>query len=260
MKKETWHILGAVVAVVILALLISVTGCEREIPLEVGQVWEYEKPNDPFEIQRLRRRVLDLQDGYVKYRYWTTDRVEDVHETLRTDTMSEDSFRCLGTLIAIEQPDTANSVNDHEVLDGEIKFETDGPKFSVGSATDTSTIQVLDEGDSLWFTVEAGQPKAGHLRWVWDKEEQDEGHLELVSGEKWISLDDLRSEPNEPPVWGNGELPVEHIKFFGTSNSARLDYVQNQAISKHGLIIVEIAKRILALEDTDPNEVVNDNG
>ncbi len=97
------------------------------------------------------------------------------------------------------------------------------------------------------------QPQAGHLRWVWDKEKEDEGHLELVLDNSWISLDDLRSEPNEPPQWGNGDPPAEYQEFFGNSNGARLDFVQNQAIDKHGLIIVEIAKRLLMLEGADPN-------
>ena len=54
----------------------------------------------------------------------------------------------------------------------------------------------------------------------------------------------------QPEQWANGDLPAEFTKFFGTSNNARLNFVQSQAIA-------ECSKRILALEAlaVDPNDV-----
>ena len=54
-------------------------------------------------------------------------------------------------------------------------------------------------------------------------------------------------------VWGKGELPVDHQEFFGNDNTARLDYVQNRVLDKHGAILKIIAIRVLALEAVDPN-------
>ena len=56
-------------------------------------------------------------------------------------------------------------------------------------------------------------------------------------------------------VWGKGELPVEHQDFFGNDNTARLDYVQNRVLDKHGEILKIIAIRVLALEAVDPNAI-----
>jgi len=56
-----------------------------------------------------------------------------------------------------------------------------------------------------------------------------------------------------PPVWGKGELPADHQDFFGNDNTARLDYVQNRVLDKHGEILKIIAIRVLALEAVDPN-------
>ena len=80
----------------------------------------------------------------------------------------------------------------------------------------------------------------------------------LLHGQ-WVPVNEP-VEPNIPPLWGKGTLPPEFVKYFGKDNGARLDFVQNQAIDKHGLIIVEIAKRLLALEAVDPNEVAKDCG
>lgn len=60
-------------------------------------------------------------------------------------------------------------------------------------------------------------------------------------------------EAQQRPVWGQGELPVEHEKMFGNDNTARLDYVQNRVIDKHGAILRVLAIRVLALEAVDPN-------
>ena len=64
----------------------------------------------------------------------------------------------------------------------------------------------------------------------------------------------MRSEPNEPPVWGNGDLPAKYTANFGNDNGARLNYVQNQMIDKHNKIIAEIARRVIAIE-SDPNDL-----
>jgi hypothetical protein len=52
---------------------------------------------------------------------------------------------------------------------------------------------------------------------------------------------------SEQPVYGNGEPPAEYQDYFGNDNGARLDFVQNQAIS-------ELALRVQVLEGVDPNE------
>ena len=73
----------------------------------------------------------------------------------------------------------------------------------------------------------------------------------------WGVLEEPESaitDPNEPPVWGKGDLPAEYTANFGDDNGARLDYVQNQVLDKHNKVIAEIAKRVIALEGGDPNE------
>ncbi len=62
-------------------------------------------------------------------------------------------------------------------------------------------------------------------------------------------------ERQVPKVWGKGDLPAEFLEHFGTDNNARLNFVQTQAINKHGEIIREIAKRLLLLEGADPNMI-----
>lgn len=90
----------------------------------------------------------------------------------------------------------------------------------------------------------------GSLRWVREESvPDDKGHLEYYEGDDWINLEKLR----ERPVWGQGELPVDHQEFFGNDNTARLDYVQNRVLDRHGAILKEIAIRVLALEAVDPN-------
>ncbi len=94
----------------------------------------------------------------------------------------------------------------------------------------------------------------GSLRWIWDDTLADKGHLNYYSGNEWIALEEL-PEPNAPPMFGKGDLPAEFTDFFGIDNNARLNFVQTQAINKHGEIIREIAKRLLILEGADPNDV-----
>ncbi len=91
--------------------------------------------------------------------------------------------------------------------------------------------------------------------------------------------------PNEPPVWGKGELSPKWVEMFGNDNPSRLNKVQNNLISKHethlygadqvvdgkethafGLIdlVVNLQKRVEALgavEIVDPNrvEIVENN-
>ncbi len=64
---------------------------------------------------------------------------------------------------------------------------------------------------------------------------------------------DSFDEPDAPPVWGKGELPADHQGFFGDSNTARLNYVQNMVLDKHAAILEILAVRVLALEAVDPN-------
>ncbi len=57
------------------------------------------------------------------------------------------------------------------------------------------------------------------------------------------------------PVWGKGNLPAEYQEFFGDSNGARMNFVQNQVIENQGKILKIIAVRLLALEGVDPNDL-----
>ncbi len=187
MKKETWNILGAVVAIVTLCFLITLTGCKDTpvdapaiVELKVGQVWACEQPSSPFE-SRLMRTVLALKDGYVQWRFWYEGDTEPTGISM-TCSSSEDHFRVGATLVEEEM------------------------------------LAVIEDPNEL---------------------------IDITTG----PVSDVL------PVWGNGELPDKYQEFFGTSNGARLDFVQNQAIEKHGLIIAEIARRVVAMEGTDPNEV-----
>lgn len=65
--------------------------------------------------------------------------------------------------------------------------------------------------------------------------------------ESSVWLDSLVEEPNEPPVYGNGNPPAEYQEYFGNDNGARLDFVQNEAIS-------QLSARIGRLEGGDPND------
>ena len=67
----------------------------------------------------------------------------------------------------------------------------------------------------------------------------------------------------EQKVWGQGETPVEYQEYFGNSNTARFDYVQNRTINRNSQvifdpngIIVYVAKldaRTKTLEIANPN-------
>ncbi len=63
------------------------------------------------------------------------------------------------------------------------------------------------------------------------------------------------AEEETQPVWGKGDLPAEYQEFFGDSNGARLDFMQNQVIENQGKILKIIAVRLLALEGVDPNDM-----
>lgn len=334
MNKGNWNILGALVAIVILCLLITVTGCEKDVPqepevgqvwisndinpfdgsipykreiialkdgyvqyigyregcdrveliyssredifmrgnkvietlvtddaakklnepdialdeLEVGQVWEEEPHDNPFR-EIFRHRILELKDGYVKYRFWSINETEKAGEPLLEGNVSEYMFRFGANLIIAETP----SIPDVETV---IEIE---PEI----ATDPVIV---------W----AWTPDDGQLRWMWDDKSQDEGHLELVIDGRWIVFDDLVSEPNIP-VWGKGELPADFAGFFGTDNNARLNKAQNDILNKHHVVIHgmdrtkdgkkvhlngiidlvgQLDARLTVLEAVDPNEVM----
>lgn len=56
-------------------------------------------------------------------------------------------------------------------------------------------------------------------------------------------------------VWGEGELPVDWMFYFGDDNTARLDYVQTQRINKQGQALAELREMVRKLgERKDPNE------
>ncbi len=192
MNKETWSILGAVVAVVILAILITVTGCEKKVPLEVGQVWEWEwGTDDPFDTEHIAlRKILALKDGYVQY-----ERMDDLAKGV-VSSMEERIFRAGGAKLMEAEPIV-------------MEFDDIGKNDLV----------------PLIHTTVA-----------------------------MIEYPVLETEPNIP-VWGNGDLPAEFQAFFGDTNGARLDFMQNRVIDRHDQIIREIAKRILILDGADPNEV-----
>lgn len=68
-----------------------------------------------------------------------------------------------------------------------------------------------------------------------------------------VFLSGCIEEEQRPQQWGQGELPADHQEYFGNDNTARLDYVQNRVLDKHGAILKVIAIRVLALEAVDPN-------
>lgn len=232
MKKETWNILGVAVVIAILMLLITLTGCES-------------KESEPVECADCGALEALLHDSVLTNSSLLCQRSEN------SDTIDE--------AIAIIK----SLGNDNEALKDEL-LKANAEIVTCWKLIATAPAMIdypeLSEHAGLEFvpiTIDpVGGPKNGHLRWVWDKEKDDEGHLELVVGNSWISLDDLRSEPNTLPQWGKGDLPAEFQGFFGDSNGARLDFMQNQVIDRHDQIIREIAKRILMLEGADPNEVV----
>ncbi len=51
-------------------------------------------------------------------------------------------------------------------------------------------------------------------------------------------------ESQQRPTYGTGDPPVEFQEYFGNDNGARLDFVQNKAIS-------ELVERIQRLERPD---------
>ncbi len=203
----------ATIAVIIVCLIMACTsGCDKKVPLEdpgriisgtgpsleitttgdlnidderpvlkVGQVWEHEPYENPFR-KAHRYRILELKEGYVKYRFWKKDGFEKVDRPLLTGDMSEDFFVRVITIFVEDAP---------------VVIET-----------------------------EIIKPPA---------------------------------EPNEPPIWGKGELPDDYQKNFGNSNGARLNFMQSQWIDRHTIVLAEIAKRILVLEGADPNEVRSNN-
>ncbi len=63
------------------------------------------------------------------------------------------------------------------------------------------------------------------------------------------------TETQKKPVWGKGELPADYQTIFGNTNPSRLNYVQQLQIDKHAKVIAELARRVIAIEAVDPNEV-----
>ncbi len=225
MNKETWNILGAVVLIAILSLLVSVTGCEEE-PVDAP-------------VDKIDEKLVSLEVGQV----WEceTENPFDTH--------------VLRKIVALE-----SGYVKYERIDGE--FGGSGIGSSMSEEYFRSVADKYTEADEY---VEFSLQVAKEIVAVEVPEMEEESGSEII----WLPVDpniieldfvtpveNTTPAISKPPVWGNGELPDEFQQFFGTSNSARLDYVQNQAINKHGLIIVEIAKRLLALEVTDPNGLV----
>ncbi len=116
---------------------------------------------------------------------------------------------------------------------------------------------VLDNSISIGFEeIETEpMPPEGFLRWVEGCEKSADGHLEYSTGSEWacVGIAQPVIDPNEPPVWGKGELPADHQGFFGPGNNSRLNYVQNRVLDKHAAILKILAIRVLALEAVDPN-------
>lgn len=65
----------------------------------------------------------------------------------------------------------------------------------------------------------------------------------------------LTPDPNEPPLYGQGDPPAEYQAMFGNDNGARLDYVQNQVINRQGQAIAVLAERVMVLEIAEPNDM-----
>lgn len=56
-------------------------------------------------------------------------------------------------------------------------------------------------------------------------------------------------------VWGTGELKADWTEFFGDDNGSRLDFVQTQRINGHNEALLELIKRVQALESENPAEL-----
>ena len=63
------------------------------------------------------------------------------------------------------------------------------------------------------------------------------------------------SQQNGSKVWGNGDLPIDYVQMFGNDNNDRLNFWQNQVISNHEIALVELIKRVQALEMENPAEL-----
>ncbi len=62
------------------------------------------------------------------------------------------------------------------------------------------------------------------------------------------------NEAQQKAVWGQGELPTGWQSFFGSDNTARLNFVQTNTINKQGQSITELAERVRLLESENPAE------
>ena len=65
----------------------------------------------------------------------------------------------------------------------------------------------------------------------------------------WELIEDMKPDPNTPPVWGKGELPPEWVEYFGDSNLSRMSFKQSQVIDALTSKVFEVSGPV------DPNGV-----
>ena len=89
----------AVIAILAVCLFMAmVSGCDKEVPLQVGQVWETTYSADPFKVSTVLHKVIALKNGYVQY-----ERLDKIAKGV-TGSMKENIFRAGGAKLINNEP------------------------------------------------------------------------------------------------------------------------------------------------------------
>ncbi len=275
-----------VLMVILLFMVAVLSGCDKKPALEVGQVWETvyggDNPFDPKSI--VLRKIVALDSGYVQY-----VRVAEWADGL-ISSMEEGVFRACDAKLVSNEPAPATGfietgtgealviissgkdcalcdagsgrICPHGGIDIQLDNGTDGlvvtwsdPNdylYRIAEAVSETFTICTDSGRELVLTFEGDE-----LKITGDADMNEAAQMFFNEKLKYIADDYIKSRTIpamiEYPTWGKGELPADHQEFFGDSNTARLDYVQNMVLDKHAAILKVLAVRVLALEAVDPN-------
>lgn len=266
-KREKNNVVWAMAAIIAVCLIMAfLSGCKPK--LEVGQVWETPSRGDPFKVAPpVRQKILALEDGYVQF-----ERLDEPAKGY-IGSYSERVFKVGNIKLVPITPErplgidiTAPDVIEIEDETNLIVIATSPLEFKIGQVWESETdnpfdvhvlrkILAMQDGYVKYDRVDGefrGTGIGGSMSIVIFRSAADK-LIDLP--EEPEPLIETPAEPNAPPIWGKGELPAEYTNFFGTDNPARLNWMQNQVLDRHGKIIAEIAKRVLILEYVDPNEV-----
>lgn len=273
-KREKHNVVWAMAAIIAVCLIMAfASGCEDKPKLEVGQVWEYGVGGDPFRTRTSKiRKILALKySSHPRYLYIQFEYVGGALKGV-ISSMEEDIFRAnnaklvSGVFESNGFDITAPGVIEVEDESNLIVIATSPLEFKIGQVWESETDNPFDVHVlRKILAMQDGYVKYDRV----DGEFRGTGiggsmSIEIFSTvadnlidlpEEPEPLIETPTEPNAPPVWGQGELPATYTDFFGNDNPARLNWMQNQVLDQHGKIIAEIAKRVLILEAVDPNEV-----